>query len=79
MNLLSLIPIFGWMIAATIAFLCAIPLYFLWNWLAPIYFYFLPDVYLSIPFWHIWGILWLFPIVKSVLFPAFAYPSVNTK
>lgn len=37
------------------ALLC-IPLWWLWNKLAPIYFYWLPAVYLAIPFWHLVGL-----------------------
>ena len=34
----------------------AIPMYFAWNCVAPIYLTMIPTVYLSLPFWHIVGI-----------------------
>lgn len=71
MNTLNLIPVVGWLIAAVICFFIAIPIYFLWNWLAPIYFYWLPSVFLHIPFTHIVGLLWLISSVKGIILPEF--------
>lgn len=52
------------------AIILAIPFYFIWNALAPVYFYWLPEVYKEIPFWHCVGILVLIAIVRLVLFPS---------
>jgi hypothetical protein len=75
MNALNLIPIIGWLIAAVICFFIAIPMFFLWNWLAPVYFYWLPDVYKDLPFWHVFGLLWLISSLKGLLFPNFTSSS----
>lgn len=58
MNGLNAIPVVGWCIAALICCLVGIPMWALWTWLAPIYCYWLPAVYLDLPFWHV-GLLWL--------------------
>jgi len=50
-------------------FFLAIPFYFLWNFLAPIYAPNLPDVYKDIPFWHIVGLFTLFAIFRLALLP----------
>lgn len=48
------------------AALACIPLWWLWNKLAPVYFYWLPKVYLAIPFWHMVGLILLVLIVLGV-------------
>ncbi len=45
----------------------SIPLWWLWNKLAPIYFYWLPKVYLAIPFWHVVGLVLLVVTLQGVL------------
>lgn len=70
MNALNAIPIIGWLIAAALCFVVAIPVSLLWNWLAPIYFYWLPKVYLDLPFFHVFGLLWLISSLKSLLLPS---------
>lgn len=70
MNALNMIPIVGWLIAAVICFFVAIPVSLLWNWLAPTYFYWLPQVYLSLPFWHVFGLLWLLSSLRGLLLPS---------
>lgn len=70
MNVLNAIPILGWLIAAFICFFVAIPVWFLWNWLAPLYFYWLPALYLTLPFWHVFGLLWLVTSIRGVLLPS---------
>ena len=47
----------------------AIPFYFIWNSLAPTYFYFLPEVYKNIPFWDNVGLFMIIPILKHTLIP----------
>lgn len=67
---INAIPVVGWLRRAAICFFAAIPMFFLWNWLAPIYFYWLPPVYLSLPFWHVVGLLWLLAMLKQLFMPA---------
>ncbi len=78
MNALNMIPIIGWVIAAIICLFIAVPVYFLWNWLAPIYFYWLPAVYQHLPFTHVFGLLWLITSLKGILFPSFYSSSSST-
>jgi hypothetical protein len=70
MNALNAIPIVGWLIAAVLCFFVAIPVWLLWNWLAPIYFGFLPRLYLDLPFWHVFGLLWLLSSLRGVVMPS---------
>jgi len=70
MNVLNMIPVIGWLIAAAMCFFVAIPVYLLWNWLAPTYFYWLPPVYLDLPFWHVFGLLWLISSLRGLLLPS---------
>ena len=70
MNALNAIPILGWVIAAVLCFFVAIPVWLLWNWLAPIYFGFLPGLYLDLPFWHVFGLLWLLSSLRGVVMPS---------
>jgi len=69
MNALNAIPIVGWLFAAVLCFFIAIPFSLLWNWLAPIYFYWLPPIYLHLPFWHVFGLLWLISSLRGLLLP----------
>lgn len=73
MNAPNMIPVVGWLIAAVICLFVSIPVYFLWNWLAPIYFYWLPAVYLVLPFWHVFGLLWLLISLKGILLPTMSH------
>jgi hypothetical protein len=53
----------------------AIPFYFLWNWLAPIYFTALPLAYQELPFLHCVGLLLLLAIVRIAVLPT--QPIIN--
>jgi len=55
------------------AIILAIPFYYLWNYLAPIYLPQLPEQYLNVPFWHVAGIFMLIKIVKMMIFPSHKY------
>lgn len=79
MNALNMIPVIGWLLASVICFFVAIPIFFLWNWLAPIYCYWLPEVYLNLPFWHVFGLLWLISSLKGLLLPSISSSSSVTK
>jgi hypothetical protein len=47
----------------------SVPFYFLWNKLAPVYFYQIPSLYRQIPFWHCVGLFLLIAILRAMLFP----------
>ena len=66
----SVLPIFGWAISAVLAFFAAIPLHFLWHWLGPVYFSFVPALYLNISFWDTVGMLVLIGFVKLIVLPS---------
>jgi len=67
---LSVFPIIGWLMSAVMAVFIAIPLFFLWGWLGPVYFSFVPAVYLNMGFWDIAGMLVLIGFIKLIVFPA---------
>lgn len=48
-----------------------VPIWYVWNELAPIYFYALPPVYQAIPYWHIVGFLWLIGVLSRAIVPKF--------
>lgn len=50
----------------------AVPFYFIWNALASTYFYWLPEVYQELPYWHIVGLSMIIPIFKMMVVPKFA-------
>lgn len=79
MNVLNVIPVVGWLIAAILCFFIAVPIHYLWNWLAPTYFFFLPSVYLNLPFWHVFGLLWLLSSLRSILLPSISATASSGK
>lgn len=46
----------------------AVPTWLVWNWLAPKYLAILPAVWLNVPFWEMWGIIWLLMVTGGLLF-----------
>lgn len=75
--MLNAIPVFGWMLSFALSVSLSIPFYFLWNGLAPTYFYWLPKVYLDVPFWHCVGLFMLMPMVKMLVFPKLVTASAS--
>ena len=69
--MINKLPIIGWMLSIIGSISLSIPFYFMWNWLSPKYFYFIPDIYQDIPFWHCVGLFIVVPIVKKTLTPNF--------
>ena len=67
---MTIVPIFGWLISAALAFFAAIPLWCLWSWLGPTYFSFVPAVYLNIGFWDTVGMLVLIGFIKLIVYPS---------
>lgn len=66
---MSIIPVVGWIISAILAVLMAIPFFFLWGWLGPTYFSFVPKLYLEVGFLDMAGLLILIGFIKLVVFP----------
>jgi hypothetical protein len=69
--MINKIPFIGWFFSIAASISLSIPFYYIWNALAPTYFYQLPKVYLSIPFWHCVGLFIVVPIVRNTLTPKF--------
>ncbi len=72
------IPLLGWIVSAFVAVLAAIPFHFLWGWLGPIYFSFVPAIYLNMGFWDTAGMLVLIGFLKLIVFPS-ALNRTNSK
>jgi len=74
------IPFFGWFLSIVAAIGLAVPFWFCWTvfGLGPKYFYWLPAVYQSIPFWDAVGLFIVISIVKGTLTPKFARVSNTT-
>lgn len=70
--MIYLTPIVGPLMAFVFMFFLAIPFYYLWNALAPTYFYWLPKVYLELPFWDCVWLLMLIGMLKLILLPKFS-------
>ena len=56
--------------AFVLGIIAAIPLYFLWNFLAPTYFSFLPPAWISIPFWNVVWLAWCLGLVRNIIMPS---------
>lgn len=76
---LAIVPIIGWFISALMAILIAIPLHWLWGWLGPIYFSFVPAVYLNMDFWDMAGLLILIGFLKLIVYPSILNRAPTTK
>jgi hypothetical protein len=63
------LPIIGWLIGFVLALSLSVPLYFLWNSMASTYFYWLPEVYLHIPFWDTVWLVMLLWILRCLFLP----------
>lgn len=73
------IPVLGWFLGAFFSMSIAVPFCLIWNALAPTYFYFAPEVYQHIPFWHCVGLFMLSPMIKILLVPKFSNITQTTK
>ncbi len=62
-------------ILVVLAFIGAIPVYFLWGYLGPKYFTFLPEVWVNIGYYDIAWMMMFFSIIGSVIFKSHSYTS----
>ncbi len=76
--MLNAIPFFGWFLSIVVSISLSIPFFIVWNALAPTYFYFLPQVYLAIPFWDCVGLFIIIPILKWMV-PTLVSSSSSSK
>jgi hypothetical protein len=75
------IPILGWLLSFLVYCSFAVPFWFLWTYvgISEIYFYWLPPIYLNIPFWDCVWLGMIISILKSVVLPHFGgYPSYTS-
>ncbi len=77
--MLNAIPVVGWLLSLLFAMSLAVPFYFIWNSLAPTYFYFVPEVYQHLPFWDTVGLFIVIPILKFMLVPKFSTSSSSSE
>lgn len=56
--------VLGLLLMPLLATLSGTVFYFLWNYLAPKYFTFMPAQYLALPWWHAVCLLWLLQLVS---------------
>lgn len=77
----SSLPFIGWIIEAVVAVSMAVPFWFFWTLFdfGSIYFYWIPETYQSIPFWHCVGLFIVISILKSVLIPTLVNVSNKQK
>ena len=74
-----MIPVVGPIIGLFFMFFLAVPLYYLWNYLAPTYMYWLPPVYINVPFMDIVWLLMLIGMLKMILLPRFTINNEKKK
>lgn len=58
----------GCLLGILTAMVIALPLYFLWNHVAPIYLTSLPPVWQNIAFWELVWICWTVIIIRNLVF-----------
>lgn len=68
------IPVIGWLLSLLFTTSTAVPFWIVWTacGFGKIYFYWLPEVYQSIPFWHCVGLFMVIGILMRTLTPKFA-------
>ena len=72
------IPILGWGMSIILNIFLAIPTYYLWNYIAPKYLYFIPDLFIYLPFWDIVWMVMLISILKHVFLGGIFKANIET-
>ena len=69
--MINKLPIIGWILSITAAISLSIPFWICWTCmgLGERYFYFIPNVYTNIPFWHCVGLFVVLKILYGTLTP----------
>lgn len=67
--MINKLPIIGWILSSVAAVSLSVPFWVCWtaSGLGKRYFYWLPEVYQSIPFWHCVGLFIIIAILKGTL------------
>lgn len=68
---MNAIPVIGWALSLFFTTSVAVPFWVIWSvcGIGAKYFYWLPEVYQSIPFWNCVGLFMVIGILKHVLTP----------
>jgi len=71
---MNAIPIVDWILSLVFTASTSVPFWIVWTscGIGRRYFYFVPEVYQSVPFWHCVGLFTVIGILKRVLTPNFA-------
>lgn len=79
--MINVIPIVGWLISFVFSASLSVPFWFCWTrcGLGAKYFYWLPDIYLHIPFWNCVGLFIVISILKNALTPKLVDVSQTNK
>jgi len=66
---LNMIPIVGWLMSTAFLGSASVPFWYVWTHcgLGVRYFYFLPEVFQSIPFWHVVGLFIIIWTLRSMI------------
>lgn len=77
--MLNVIPVVGWIINLLLVMSLSVPFWLIWTVFdfGERYFYFVPETYHSLPFWHCVGLITVIGILKLVLVPKFTYPNIS--
>jgi len=77
---MNAIPFLGWAISLFFAASLAVPFWFIWTicGIGARYFYFLPETYLAVPFWHCVGLFIVCDIIKQSFIPKLASVTQTT-
>lgn len=66
-----IIGIFAFVVCILMFFIIVVigtlPMWLLWNWLAPTYFTGLPAAWLNIPFWHMFGLIYILMVIGGLI------------
>jgi hypothetical protein len=79
--MLNIIPVIGWLLDLVFKVSLSIPFWFIWTHLGigKKYFPFLPETFLSVPFWDCVGIFIVVPIVYHIFVPRFVSVSSSSE
>jgi hypothetical protein len=79
--MLNVIPVIGWLMDLGFKISLAVPFWFIWTFcgLGRKYFFFLPPVYQSLPFWNCVGLFIVIPIAYIIIVPKIASVSQENK
>lgn len=79
--MLNAIPFLGWFLSAFFSISASVPFWYIWTrcGFGRTYFYFVPTIYQSIPFWDCVGLFMVVSILKGTLTPQFVNVSQSNE